>query len=870
MRFGIRGPRFITDQRRGAYRPKAESLEERLLLAIDLGGTTPPSLPSIATSPFGVQQAGGISSGGAGFSVADVGDVNNDGFDDFLVGGPTVVSSNGQINLGAGPNPQVYLIFGSASATATSITNWLQLDTTGSRVGDLAQLGNLQQTDPITGSALAAPFAGITFFQSSNPNSQLGASVAGLGSLGPGVPPAFIIGAPNATDVNSSNPGTGQAFVIFGGSSLDALVGHSINLDDPGGNQGVNFITLKNVNVGNAQTGMAVAGPGDIFNDGFNDVAVGAPGATNNGNSGAGQVYLIDGKALPDTTGTVNLQNVSPTGSLAGVIFGGATSGGEAGFSLAGAGDVDGRISAGNTRIADLLIGAPGISTAYLVYGGSSLANQAALVNGQPQILLSRIGIPSSGSTNVYGAVITGTSGDGTGWSVSTAGDFNNDDLSDILIGSPFANSNAGQASLLYGSPASGTPLEGNIPLSNIPASYSAALFQGGSGYLAGYSVSVQGKMNNNPANPVLVGAPGANNDSGSVFLIPGVTGGQIGTFSLTSAASTPLQATVLNFSSPGQSQPVFFGASVSGRLTQIGQKRTADSDLIADIIVGAPGYSAISGRGLDGAAMILEGAFIPINTPVSNAITTQIGVGQPFGPFVVNATTPTTLQIYVFSNNTITPAFAPFTDINPKTVVVNGVPFPNATIALDPNDENGDGIPDAIITVSPRSAIGLTSSTRSLTISGLTLSTAPQPNARWTGTAAITVTGAGGGGSVTATTLAVPVGLIKPTEYTPHFGPTQFTPGISALSAYDYKAIPIRKALQQYLPPRDFRMRILNYFYPSQFHFQAKRAGTGTFTLPQNIFDTSRFHGRSMSITFTHRPIVVPTQRQTERSTKP
>ncbi len=67
--------------------------------------------------------------------------------------------------------------------------------------------------------------------------------------------------------------------------------------------------------------------------------------------------------------------------------------------------------------------------------------------------------------------------------------------------------------------------------------------------------------------------------------------------------------------------------------------------------------------------------------------ITTQIGVGTPFAPFSINATTPADLQIYVFgvAATATTPAFMPVTDIDPTTVIVNGVAFPNATLVEDP-----------------------------------------------------------------------------------------------------------------------------------------------------------------------------------------
>ena len=42
-------------------------------------------------------------------------------------------------------------------------------------------------------------------------------------------------------------------------------------------------------------------------------------------------------------------------------------------------------------------------------------------------------------------------------------------------------------------------------------------------------------------------------------------------------------------------------------------------------------------------------------------------------------------------------------------------------------------------------------------------------------------------------------------------FGPDRYVPPVAALSKYDYKAIPIGVAYNQYLPPLGFRQRQAN-----------------------------------------------------------
>lgn len=892
MRFVNRGPR-VAGARRSAFRPKAEGLEERLLLSgfsFNLGGAAPPSLPNIASTggggPFGVQMAGGIQPGGAGYSVSDVGDVNADGYDDYLIGSPSVVSNNGQIGLGNGANSTAYLVFGSRTVTGNAIVDWLTLNATGQRVGDLTQLGQAaaNQTNPITGLA-GFPFAGLTFVTSSQPNSALGASVSALGTINGS--PAFLIGAPGGTDAAGNNPGTGRAYVIFGGAGLNGLSSTTINLDAPG-TQGVNFITLVNGGstapaVGLAQTGMSVAGPGDIFTDLVNsnttsDIAVGAPSATINGATNAGAVYLIDTKTLTASTQTLNVGLMNASGGPTGVVFAGSNAGDQAGWSVAGAGSVNFQLTSGNQKVPDLLIGAPGGSKAYLINGGSSLLT--APLSGN--IVLSRVGdarttnppnpnIPPPAGT-VPGAIFVGQSGDGTGYSVSTAGDFNNDGINDILIGSPFSNLNAGLVTMFYGANFTATStnsLVGTINLNPIPSNLAYTQFTGSQGDLAGFSLSQLGTIGSNPANPIVIGAPGttvgASTNAGAVYIIPGRTGGQPqGPFALSSVVSSNISATQLTYSNGGS---LFFGSSVSGKLTASTQTRTADNDLLADLIVGASGYSAISGRILAGSAMIVEGGLIQLATPTFAGLSPVIGVDQPplasGGPYPVSATTPNTVKIWVNSIAGTNP-FTPFTDINLNTITVNGVAFtpPNVTIQQIP-DENGDGIPDAILTIQPRSALQLTTATTTFTLNGQTLPNTPNPNQEFSSTVPITVSGGGGGGGG-AVASATPIGLVRPTDFVPHFGPDQFTPSTLQLSQFNYQAIPLRRAIQQYLPPKPFRERMLNFFFPKQYHYQPVKTGHG-FTLKQYVFDSSKIHGQK-PVWFTHKVRVVPINRQTEQ----
>jgi hypothetical protein len=864
MLFGKREKRSGVARRHGTFRPKPDWLEDRTLLAIDLGGVTPPTTtnannpnPGIATFPYGVDFAGGSTGLGAGFSVTDVGDVNGDGYDDFVVGAPTVTSSFG---LGGGGNSTAYLIFGSRSVGTTQITNWLTISantTTGranNRVGSLPLLGNTStlNTNPITGVNLNFPFSGIKFVTSTN--SQLGASVAASGVINGA--PTFMMGAPAAN----------QAFLVYGGTYLNNLNGATVNLT-LGGN-GLNFITFTNTNNSTASTGFSVAGIGDMIGaagpDGFNDIAIGAPNQTVGGLVNAGAVFLVSGASLtvPSGNRTINLT----TGSFTGTILTGVNSNDQAGYSIAVAGNTNGQTQNGRSRL-DLLVGAPQIASggtgiAYLVIGGSNLAQGTT------------ISLSNTGTTTLPGAQFIGPSaGSETGFSVSSAGNFNGDTFSDFMIGSPGNSGNTGRVDLIYGQAAATSTITGTItltstPLTNIPE----AIFVGtAAGTLAGYSLDVVGPMiTGDVLDEILIGEPGFNNNSGSAFLLPGNTALNGGPFNLGSATTQPIAATQIVLTTPGGPSAPFFGASVSARPLFLGisQSFTADTDQIPDFIVGAPGYAVTQGNSFSGGAFVLQGAFVPLQTPVVPTITTQIGVGQPFGPFTVNATTPAALQVFVFSNKAAN--FAPLTQINVATVTVNGVAITGATIAATvPPDLNNDGIPDAVITIPNRSVIGLTNATTTFTISGFTNSTGTNANSRWTGTAAITVVGGGGGTSGGGAPQTLPPGTILPTTFVPPFG-SGVEPTLAALSKFNYQAIPVRTALAPYLIALGFGDRIYNYEHPNDsqtrmlFESPKQNSGYKFATLARRVFSRDPLPGGTTA-RFTHTVPVVPVYRQTE-----
>jgi hypothetical protein len=218
----------------------------------------------------------------------------------------------------------------------------------------------------------------------------------------------------SAGDVN----GDGYADVIVGaGAAAPMWVGRAyIYLGGPTGIATVPAVGLTGANEPYAMFGSAVAEAGDVNGDGYDDVAVGAQQSPSNTG-----VFIYYG----GPTGCTNSPGRALTGPDA--------PDGNFGYSVAGAGDVNG------DGLADLVVGAWSVNSnagrVYVYLGGA-------------------LGIASSPSRTLIGPDMPGWS---FGWSVSAAGDFNGDGYGDIGIGALGADMFTGRVELYLGS-AAGIP----------------------------------------------------------------------------------------------------------------------------------------------------------------------------------------------------------------------------------------------------------------------------------------------------------------------------------------------------------------------------------------------------------------------------
>lgn len=248
---------------------------------------------------------------------------------------------------------------------------------------------------------------------------------------------------------------------------------------------------------------------GDFNGDGFDDLAIGAPGEDIGAIADAGAVNVIYGTPTGLSTEDNQLWEQDGAG-----ILDLAEAGDRFGAALA-AGDFD------NDGFDDLAIGIPGENVGAIVDAGA-----VAVIYG------SAAGLTSAGNQfwnqNSAGVLEISEPGDAFGTALAT-GDFDNDGFDDLAIGVPLENlgaaADAGAVNVLYGSAANLSPVGNQFWAQDSPGI--ADLSEPGD--LFGFSLAV-GDFDFNGSDDLAIGVPfenvGVVVDAGAVNVIYGAAAG--------------------------------------------------------------------------------------------------------------------------------------------------------------------------------------------------------------------------------------------------------------------------------------------------------------------------------------------------------
>lgn len=324
-----------------------------------------------------------------GSSVADAGDLNGYGVNDFVIGAVETNSSRGKIKVYAGetmtmvplfskngdsPNDQ----FGFAVSGAGDVNNDNYDDFMASAVGFNSRRGRVYffYGKIFPDSNINNTITGLS------PGEAFGSSLAHCDINNDGYPD-LLIGAPSA------NSGTGKCYVYFGGMQLDTIPDLILTGETPG-----------------SLFGISVASAGDVNKDGYDDIIIGASGYQIN----TGRAYIYYGSANPDDISDVILNGGFPSGNF--------------GCSVSSAGDVNGDI------YKDVIVGEKNFMAKgriNIFHGGAFMDNA---VDFKTNI---------SDSSKLLGST------------VALLGDANRDGYSDIIAGAPGQSGSKGVVYILYG-----------------------------------------------------------------------------------------------------------------------------------------------------------------------------------------------------------------------------------------------------------------------------------------------------------------------------------------------------------------------------------------------------------------------------------
>ncbi len=426
----------------------------------------------------------------AGVSVAGNFDFNRDGIPDILIGAEQTDRS-GVPGVPAG-NGKAYLIFFNPSDYDLSSTPLFV---------SLADVG------------VQGGIPGVVF-QGTGLGDRVGFDVDGGGRVNAGAGDDIIIGAPGRDVGGLIDAGT--AYIVFddpsltGTVSLDRVgIAHADPVDG--------FLVVGDE--ANEQLGYAVSFPGDVVGTAGDDVAMGAPGVGSpiEARRDTGAVFVLQAGSLVSRD-PIEGCSIGDDDEIEAVLVPGAqivgTQDGEAfGASVDGGGDnlVNGE--------ADLLMGAPGYDSdagvASALEGGFLLVDAGRVAQTASTLA---VGIFTAADIGVQGGlegiIYTGASGgDRLGTAVAGLGDITGDGLADIAFGAPGAAASAG---IVYVAAGVALP-DFHLGVTDLGDGFAGLQIIGEEpGDMLGTSIAGIGDVNNDGGNDLIIGSPGHDQEDSS------------------------------------------------------------------------------------------------------------------------------------------------------------------------------------------------------------------------------------------------------------------------------------------------------------------------------------------------------------------
>ena len=475
-----------------------------------------------------------------GGNVDGAGDVNGDGYDDVIVGAR--LASYGQTNEGC-----AFVYLGTSTGINTTYANRLEINQSGARLGE-----RVGRAGDVNGDGYDDVWAGardydynfsndgsiFIYHGSSTGISTSATQIGGLASSDQ------LAKAAHLGDVNNDGY---DDLGVMSSASVRVHYGSSTGLD-------VNYQDSVANSSATTSFGISVSG-GDFNGDGYGDMIVGDH-LYDNGTTTEGGAFVIygshSGLAL-DSSDFVD-------GGQAGANFG---------ASVSSAGDVNG------DGYSDVIIGA------YTYDNGSSNEGAAFIFHGS-----------STGLENSFDTILEVNQANCYfGYSVSNAGDVNGDGYGDVIVGAyDFTNgqSDEGAAFVFHGSATGVSP----TVVTQVESNYVGAEF--------GRYVSTAGDVNADGYSDVIVGAHLFENgatDEGAAFIYHGSSSG------ISTTVSSQLE-----MNNPGAN----FGISVACA-------GDVNGDGYSDVIVGGNDYE--NGQTDEGGAFVFHGSASGVSTTVSSTL---------------------------------------------------------------------------------------------------------------------------------------------------------------------------------------------------------------------------------------------------------